>query len=782
MRRWHPVVSGIGALLLWLCVSAAHADDASGVTDSQWRESVLALRLNGADTGETVVALRDAAGGLWLPEQLFTRLRLRVPRVQPHLALGERYFPLAAVRGSHVSFDEAHSEVSVTAPAAAFESSTVTFAGASRPAMSRSGTGAFLNYVLYGQTGQYSGADVGSAYSELGIFSPVGVLTSTGVATATSSDHGFVRLETTLSHDFPASLQTLRLGDAISVPGSWSQAVRFGGLQWGTNYGIRPDLVTTPLLAATGTAVVPSTVDVFVNGRAVGSTEVPAGPFVVNQVPALTGGGDVRIVVRNALGQVQVVSVPFYSSAVLLQPGLSLYDIDIGAVRNNFGISSNDYGPLLASGTWRHGFTSALTAEVHGEGIREGPHAAGLDVAAAVDHWAVVTADVAVGGAPASFAQPATSGSYGAFGIERAVERLSLLLRTEYASPGFRDVGDLGLLPPPRERNIAQAGWSMRGAGNLALAFVRQKNFDDTHQQAIGLTYQVKAGPGSFNANLSHMTGDTRDDSVYLLYTLPLGGDRSLTTTARYDSQQPAPSAALVETLQKNVPAGVGNGYLLSAGTDGSYDAGYTHQADTFTFDAGAARYAGQSAERLSVSGGAIFMDGELRAARTVRDSFALVDVGGVPNMTVYFDNQPVARTDDNGVAIVRDLRSYDVNRLSIDAQQLPLDAAIGDTQLRIVPPFRSGTLVHFPVKRVHSGVFHLRQADGRAVPAGAVVRFQGEEFPVGLDGLTYLTNYDHGTGGEAHWNGGQCRFRLPPPPAGQTQPDVGDITCRSVQ
>jgi outer membrane usher protein len=649
--------------------------------------------------------------------------------------------------------------------------------------MSRSGTGAFLNYVLYGQTGQYSGADVGSAYSELGIFSPVGVLTSTGVATATSSDHRFVRLETTLSHDFPASLQTLRLGDAISVPGSWSQAVRFGGLQWGTNYGIRPDLVTTPLLAATGTAVVPSTVDVFVNGRAVGSTEVPAGPFVVNQVPALTGGGDVRIVVRNALGQVQVVSVPFYSSAVLLQPGLSLYDIDIGAVRNNFGISNNDYGPLLASGTWRHGFTSALTAEVHGEGIREGPHAAGLDVAAAVDHWAVVTADVAVGGAPASFAQPATSGTYGAFGIERAVERLSLLLRTEYASPGFRDVGDLGLLPPARERNIAQAGWSMRGAGNLALAFVRQKNFDDTHQQAIGLTYQVKAGPGSFNANLSRMTGDTRDDdSVYLLYTLPLGGDRSLTTTARYDSQQPAPSTALVETLQKNAPAGVGNGYLLSAGTDGSYDAGYTHQADTFTFDAGAARYAGQSAERLSLSGGAIFMDGELRAARTVRDSFALVDVGGIPNMTVYFDNQPVARTDDNGVAIVRDLRSYDVNRLSIDAQQLPLDAAIGDTQLRIVPPFRSGTRVHFPVKRVHSGVFHLRQADGRAVPAGAVVRFQGEEFPVGLDGLTYLTNYDHGTGGEAHWNGGQCRFRLPPPPAGQAQPDVGDIICRSVQ
>ena len=87
------------------------------------------------------------------------------------------------------------------------------------------------------------------------------------------------------------------------MPGSWAEAVRFGGIQFGTNYGIRPDLVTTPLLAATGTAVVPSTVDVFVNGKAVGSTEVPAGPFIVNQVPALNGSGDVSIVVRNALGQ-----------------------------------------------------------------------------------------------------------------------------------------------------------------------------------------------------------------------------------------------------------------------------------------------------------------------------------------------------------------------------------------------------------------------------------------------------------------------------------------------
>jgi len=229
------------------------------------------------------------------------------------------------------------------------------------------------------------------------------------------------------------------------------------------------------------------------------------------------------------------------------------------------------------------------------------------------------------------------------------------------------------------------------------------------------------------------------------------------------------------------MPAGSGDGYLVSAGTDGSYDADWTRQSDALTVDAAVARYAGLSAQRLSVSGGATLLDGRLRSARTVRDSFAMVDVGGIPNMTVYFDNQPVGRTDQGGVAVVRDLRSYDVNRLSIDAVQLPLDAAVAATEVQVVPAYRSGTVVRFPVKRERTGVFRLRRADGSAVPAGAVVRFQGHEVPVGLDGLTYVSDYDHGTSGEARWDDSQCTFRLPPPPPDQTQPDLGSIDCRTI-
>jgi len=777
--------TAICAVLLMCSAAAVRADDAGG-PPPDWRESVLELRINGVLSHPDVIALRDAAGGLWLTESDFARLRLKLPQATPHLADGRRYFPVGAISGARVAFDEVHSAVSVSVPAGAFQSSSLALAGANRPPISPSGTGAFLNYMLFGQTGQYTGANVASGYGELGIFSPFGVLLNTAAEQTTEGMSTFVRLDTTFSHDFTERLETLRLGDAISVPGSWADAVRFGGVQFGTNYGIRPDLVTTPLLAATGTAVVPSTVDVFVNGRAVGSSEVPAGPFIVNQVPALNGAGDVSIVVRNALGQEQVVSLPFYSAPVMLQPGLSLWDIDLGAVRENYGLASADYGPLVASGTWRHGFSPSLTAEVHAEAMHGGPAAGGIDIAQAIAHWAVVTLDLAVGGQSAtggllgSGPQPASSGAYEALGIQHVNERLSITLEAQHASAGFREVGNLDGIPTPLERNLAQVGWNMGRPGSLQLALVTQRNSNDTRQQALGLTYQVNIGNGSFSVTTSHTSGDTRDSSVSMFYVLPLDRRRNLSTQFRWDNQLPSPDAALVETLQKNLPPGPGEGYMLSAGTDGSYNLQYQRQFDALLVQAAAARLFDESAETLTLSGGSIFMDGELRAARTVNDSFATVEAGGIPDLTVYYENQPVARTDANGIAVVRDLRSYDVNRLSIDPLQLPLDAQLANPQVQVVPPYRSGTLVQFPVKRIHAGLFRLRRADGSAVPPGAVVTLQGEDFPVGLDGLAYVTNYDHGTSGEARWSDGKCSFRLPAPPSGEPQPDLGVIPCRS--
>ena len=138
-----------------------------------------------------------------------------------------------------------------------------------------------------------------------------------------SDNRSLVRLDTAWTRDFPDRMATLHVGDAISTPAPWGRAVRFGGVQYGTNFSTQPTLVRTPLLAAQGEAVVPSTVDVFVNGQQVASESVPPGPFSIDHLPVLTGAGQLQVVVTDALGREQVTVQPYYSGTALLRRGLN---------------------------------------------------------------------------------------------------------------------------------------------------------------------------------------------------------------------------------------------------------------------------------------------------------------------------------------------------------------------------------------------------------------------------------------------------------------------------
>jgi outer membrane usher protein len=735
---------------------------------------VLELRINGQTDGDVFVALIGADNALWLERQDFARLRLRPPPVTPRSVAGREYLPLAGIAGADVSVDAAASTATVTVPAAAFLATTQSLQPRAAPRLAHSARGAFVNYELYGQHGDYAGANTGGAWGEVGVFGRAGVLTSTALAADIDGEQRVARLETTFTRDFPASLRTLRIGDSITGPGAWGHALRFGGLQWGTNFGIRPDLVTTPLLSAGGEAVVPSTVDVFVNGQQVGSTQVPAGPFVIDRLPAVTGTGDVRLVVRDALGREQIVTLPFYSSPALLRPGLKRYSVEIGAIRREFGRSSNDYGALVAAATWRAGLAHDFTAELHGEALRGGARAAGADLAFAMGRIGVFSASLAGGG------DDVGSGWLGAAGFEHSGRRFSLTLRAQLASSGFRQVGEAPGADRPRQRQLLQTGFSFGSAGNLSVAVVNEAYFVAPARRVYTAAHNLTLGRGFLGLNLSYVDSDSRSRSAYLSYTLPLANARSASVSLRHDTAMPAPDTELAAELQRSAPPGSGHGYRLSASTAGNYDAGWIQQFEPLAFEADAARYAAASAQRLSVTGGATFIGGELRASRAVNDSFALVDTGGIGGLTVFLDNQPVTRTDAMGHALVRNLRPYEPNRIGIDATQLPIDASVGAQSVEVLPAWRSGALVQMPVQRERGGLFRLVRKDGTAVPAGAVVRFKGTEFPVGLDGRTYVTGYDHGVGAEARWDGGRCAFRLDPPPPDDPLPHLGDIACRA--
>jgi outer membrane usher protein len=764
----------------WLCVLMLVCVGTRGLAAAaaEATESVLEVALSASAPGEMMVVLRGPGGALYLEESDFAKLRLRPPPTAAVEHDGRRYFSPAAIKGCTVSIDEARQRALITVPATDLHTTVVSAADRRHPPVTPASPGAFFNYQLSAQ--QIEGQTTGGVYGELGAFAGVGVLTTTAVGRAEGDERQLIRLDTTYTRDFPDQLETLSVGDAISDPGSWGYALRYAGIRWSRNFALRPDLLTTPLLSTGGIATVPSTADVFVNNQLVTSTPVPAGPFVIDRLPTVSGTGDVSVVVRDALGREQVVSQSFYTSSALLARDLTQYSVNIGSIRENYALASDDYGQVLAEGSYRRGITDALTLEGHGEYLAGGPHAAGLNAAIGIGQVGILNVTGAGGG------DGSGSGWLTGVGVEHRGVNASFIANTLWASSEFAQVGQ-ALTPSTRmrQRSLLQAGVGLGRGGSLSLAFVDETYRSAPAQQTLSLTHSVSLGrAGALNLTLSRtrtaedMTSPAQiSTSAYLIYVHPLGGRSAFTASAVGGSGPGAPQNEAVASLSESPPAGPGAGYRLSASTAGNYDADWRRQTSSADVEFEVARNQGIEGRSAYVSGAATWLDGEVNATRTVNGSFAMVDVAGLAQVPVYVENQLITHTDDSGKALLYNLRPYEANRISIEPQDLPLDTEIEATSTLMAPPFRSGVVARFPVEKIRSGTFRLVTADGRPVPVGALVKLQGKLFPVVQDGMVYVTGYDHGMAADATWQDGHCQFRLPPP-ADEPQPDMGIIRC----
>jgi outer membrane usher protein len=263
-----------------------------------------------------------------------------------------------------------------------------------------------------------------------------------------------------------------------------------------------------------------------------------------------------------------------------------------------------------------------------------------------------------------------------------------------------------------------------------------------------------------------------------LIFVLPLDFRRAATLSTVGGSGPGAPANEVIASLTQSPPVGPGSGYRFSASTAGNYDADWRQQFNSADLEVEAARNQGLDGRSAYLSGAMTFLDGQLNTTRSVNGSFAMVDVAGLADVPVYVENQLTTHTDVSGRALLYNLRPYEANRISITPEDLPLDTTIGASSTIMAPPYRSGVIARFPVERVRSGTFRLVTDDGKPVPVGAVVTLQGTQFPVVLDGMVYVTGYDHGMSAEASWSGGHCTFRLEPPPPDEPLPDMGTVQC----
>ena len=760
--------------LLPLAVSLALAQAAAASGNEvppDFEPAIVELRVNEQDNGPTLVVRRDPGGALLLRAEDLPQLRIRPPSRGLVLIDGERYFRFAPDTGAEIVFDEATQSARLTLPPAAFLPTRARATSPDAPQVTPAGLGGFLNYDITGErVGDRNGV---GTFLDVGAFGTRGVFTNSMVGRMDDERGKAVRLDSTWTMDFPERLATLRVGDSISVAGAWGRSARFGGLQFGTNFSTQPTLVTTPLLFAQGEALVPSTVDVFINNRRVASEDIPPGPFTIDQLPPMTGAGQMQVVVTDALGRQQVIAQPYYTGPTLLRAGLNEYSFEVGAIREDYAQASNAYGDMLVTGTFRRGLTDSFTAEVHAEGQAGGASAAGLDTAWQVGSLGVVTLTAAAGGEN-------EIGWLAGAGFERNARRFNVFLRTRYATEEFAQLGTATPRDRPRQRSFGGLGVGFGRYGNLQLSYGLQTSWSSARTETVGLSHSVTLGDFGFLSFVaSHTKSEESATDFFLNWTLPFGDRRSAALSVRHSPDAEGDETfEAVASVQQSLPAGAGTGYYVALSSNQDGQADYFLQGDAGQVGVQFARRNETDGWRVNANGGLAVTAAGILPARRLDRSFAVVQVADFPDMTVYVENQPIGRTDGKGRVLLDSLRAYERNSVSIDPKELPFEASLATREMVVTPAYRSGPVVRFPVERATAATLRLVLPDGASVPAGASVQTRSERVPVALDGLVYLTAASGRQQARVEWPGQSCAFAFERPEKGDPQPDLGTIVC----
>ncbi|HEY9343876.1 MAG TPA: fimbria/pilus outer membrane usher protein, partial [Inquilinus sp.] len=684
--------------------------------------------------------------------------------------------PLSAVPGLRYDYDEAAQALRIDLPEEGRQPVQIG-ARDTRVLQADSAYGLLLNYDLIGTRGDDS--SYGSGVVEGRVFGPLGVLDTSflgNIGSGGGQDDGLIRLDTTWTYSDPGELRRYRLGDFISGGLAWTRPVRMIGGQVDRDFTMRPDLVTFPVPAFGGDAAVPSTVDVYVNNVKQFTTEVKPGPFEITSLPVLTGGGDARVVVRDALGRETVQTLPFYASSSLLREGFVDYSFEAGSVRRRYGEASADYSGFAGIGSLRYGLDDSLTLEGHVEASRD------LILGGAGLVYGVGTLGT-VNAAVAASRSGGDSGLQYAVGIEHLEPRWSVGLQHTGTAGVYQDVASVEDRSRLRSSTRARASLNLGRWGSLGVAYVDLDRTDFGRTQIASGNYSLTLFDDIQLMATSFLDlDDSSNAGVMLSLTVPLGRETSVGLDASAQNGQ----RWLTQRASYVQDTGVSErGLVVNAQASEGDLRRYYGQVDYRTaladFTVAADQIDDRTSVRGEIRGSLTYAGGGVFVGQRIDDSFAVVDTG-VADVGVTLENRPVGRTDSGGQLLVRGLRAYEANKMAIDVADLPADAAFDDTRRSVVPADRSGIVVPFPVHIGDAATILIHRPDGSAVPPGSTLALDGggaEPLPVGYDGLGYATGLQPENAGTVTLpDGSQCRIAFAFAPAPGDIPQIGPVIC----
>jgi outer membrane usher protein len=649
-----------------------------------------------------------------------------------------------------------------------------------------SATGLFVNYSgfasLAGVIDEEASFTGASALLDVHGFSRYGNLAQSQVVGVTpENEDRYMRLDTTYSYSSIDHMAMVNAGDLITGGLAWTQPIRMGGVQVKRDFGVRPDIVTTPMPSIRGTASVPSTLEVFINNVKRYSENVPEGAFELQDIPTYSSNGMARVVLTDPQGRETVIEQPFYASPSLLKAGLVDYSLEAGFPRQNQGSSSFDYASEAAvSASVRYGVSDRLTAEGHAEFMGALINAG----AGAVFNAGILgTISTAMAG---SLQEGQEVGAQLQAGWEFNCAGFSL---SASARRTFGDYSDLSVV----SREDDHAGMAVGSFEQVTLGYgfpelrsnigasLVHSDSEDGSEAAIFSAYFGQQLPYdlSFQASGFIDLSDTDNIGASVSLHMPLGKKYDGSTSLNLGNESPQTTTSISKGTSGN-PGSLGWRVDYSEGEQRRASASAQYVSGKNDITGNLHMTGGRASGNATASGSIAIADGDVFLARHIGDAFAIVDAG-YPDIEIRSQNRPLGKTGRTGKILVPKLAAYYKNKIEIDTDSLPLAADALQTEAYAVVGRNSADIVRLDVALdAKAALVAFKLADGSFLPVGSTLVLNGgEEFVVGYDGQAYLTGLKPENGVVASYTQGSCEAHIRYSGQAQSQVFLDGVICK---
>ncbi|WP_252341777.1 fimbria/pilus outer membrane usher protein [Escherichia coli] len=554
------------------------------------------------------------------------------------------------------------------------------------------------------------------------------------------SAEGYHGIETNIQHDVPTLRSQLTFGD-FTTSGDIMDSISLRGGRLASDDRMLPGSLRGYAPVVRGVAASNARITIRQNGNVIYETTVPAGPFTISDLYPSGYSGDLTVTVTEASGATRTFSVPFASVAQLVRPGYSRWQISAGQYR----YGNKTLSDTVFQGTLQYGLTNDVTLNT---GLTTAPHyTAGLAGVAYNTPAGAVASDITLSKTKFTASDSTRQGYslHTSYSVSIPATNTNLTLAAyRYSSKDFYNlkdaiwanhsdfIDDISIKSAAfyRPRNQFQLSLNQELGkiwGNLWITGATYNYWGHTgHRNEYQLGYSNKWKQLSYQFGFSQSRDNENrrhDDRVYLNFSLPLWSDTGsplLSSTlnfnkGKYSDTQTSLSGVLGEDNQFSYGVAAtsqrhgSSGYSLNGG----YRTPFVNLMATTTYDS-------EHNHQLSLeaSGAIVAHPYGVTLSNDLSDTFTIIHAKGADGAII--NNAPGNRLDWWGNGIVPYVTPYEINRVSIDPTNLPVNVELDATEQEIIPKANSATLVTFSTQAGNTMLFNIKLPGGDIPPMAA--------------------------------------------------------------